>query len=83
MDALAGDDRFMFSMVWPMSKNCVIRIGCSEKNRLREFMKRAKELPEKLRNLSSVNDDNSIEGDGIDGLSLEELEPFEGVDKFA
>ena len=42
-----------------------------------------RELPEKLSNLNLILDDNSIEEDSFDGLSLERVSSFGGFDKFA
>ncbi|MBN1685962.1 MAG: hypothetical protein JW852_04860 [Spirochaetales bacterium] len=83
MDASTEGSVFTFSMPWPIDDKSVITVGCNETALLQEFVRRSEELPKKLRNLSSINDDNSIDRDRFDCLALEEVEPFAGVDKFA
>ncbi len=82
-DASAGRFPYMCTFSWPFAEGDAVKVGCADKSMLRLFTRRANELPEKLRNLKSINDDNSSEDDLFDGLALEGIIPVEGVDKFA
>jgi hypothetical protein len=46
-------------------------------------LSRSNALPEKLRNLVSINDDNSTEDEEIDRLHLEHVQSYEGVNELA
>ena len=82
-DAASGPSPYTFAFDWPFAGGDTVKVNCSDKNMLRAFLRRADELPEKLRNLDSINDDNNIEDDCFDGLALEKISTVEGVDKFA
>ena len=83
LDASTGDAAYVINAHWPISPDTAIEIGCSDAGLVQEFIRRSGELPEKLRNLDSINDDNSIDEDGFDGVALEEVTPYGGVDEFA
>ena len=83
LDASAGKTPYTFTFGWPYTEGDAVKVDCPDKSMLRAFMRRADELPEKLRNLDSINDDNNIEDDCLDGLALEVIVPAERVDRFA
>ncbi len=83
LDAFAGRTPYTVAFNWPLADGEAVKVGCADKGMLRAFFSRANELPEKLRNLDSINDDNNIEDDCFDGLALEKISTIEGVDKFA
>ncbi len=81
MDASVENVTYAFSFGWPMDENDVIKVGCTDQHSLKEYINRSSELPEKLRNLDSILDDNSIEEGLLDGLALESVSSFERFDK--
>ncbi len=83
MDTTTDETTFSFSFNWPVTTSGMVKVGCSDPQALKIFFDRRGELPEKLRNLSSINDDNSIDGEGFDLLSLEHVQDYGRINKFA
>lgn len=83
MDATHDKASFSFSFDWPVSTSGIVKIGCSDPQTLRKFFEMRGELPEKLRNLRSINDDNNIEGEGIDLLNLEPVPNYGRINTLA
>lgn len=82
-DASAGPSPYTVSFDWPFADGDPISVGCADNGMLKNFLRRQSELPEKLRNLDSINDDNSSEGSYYDSIALERTNTVEGVDRFA
>jgi hypothetical protein len=83
MDALSEKSPFAVSFRWPFAAGDAITVRSTDKRALSSFASRVGELPEKLRNLNSIIDDNIIEEGRFDGLSLEDDTRARGVDSFA
>ncbi len=83
IDASTQDALFTCSLDWPIAESSPVKVGCSDKKLLKVFVERSNELPQKLRNLVSISDDNSIEDEGLDFLNLEPARFLDGVNEFA
>ena len=83
INAATDEAKYTFSLPWPVMQSTSCKVRCSDDVLLQKFFNRLDELPEKLRNLVSINDDNSIEDKTFDNLYLERAGDYGGVDELA